>query len=125
MIFDLIISLREKQATMLTAGLDEVERRKEWDEQNIDREEQVWCIGRGSGAVYYTITVCVFVCLCVCVCVYVLLCVRVYVCVYQCVCTCVHVCVCVCVLAGRVGSEAEGRGGRDENQGTLCRGHSP
>ena len=123
MIFDLIISLREKQATMLTAGLDEVERRKEWDEQNIDREEQVWCIGRGSGAVYYTITVCVCVCVFVCLCLptHVCMCFSVYV--FMCVCACV--CVCVCVLAGRVGSEAEGRGGRDENQGTLCRGHSP
>ena len=119
MIFDLIISLREKQATMLAAGLDEVERRKEWDEQNIDREEQVWCIGRGSGS-----RVLHYYCVCVCVsvsayaCVYVLLCVRVYVCVCMCLCV-------LCVLAGRVGSEAEGRGGRDENQGTLCRGHSP
>ena len=41
MIFDLIISFREKQADMLTSGLAEVDRRREWKEQNIIREQQV------------------------------------------------------------------------------------
>ena len=72
MIFDLIISFREKQAAMLSSSLAEVERRKAWEERNVARQRQV----------------CVFVCVCVCVCVCVL-------CVCVCVCECVCVCVCV------------------------------
>ena len=41
MIFDLIISFREKQSSMLAAGLGEVDRRREWEEQNLSRERQV------------------------------------------------------------------------------------
>lgn len=43
MIFDLIISFREKQAAMLSCSLAEVQRRREWEEQNLAREKQV-CI---------------------------------------------------------------------------------
>lgn len=42
MIFDLIISFREKQAAMLSSSLAEVERRREWEGQNLAREKQVW-----------------------------------------------------------------------------------
>ena len=70
MIFDLIVSFREKQEDMLTVGLTEVERRQRWHEQNISRERQV----------------CVCVCACACACA----CVRVWLCNSTCVCVTLH-----------------------------------
>ncbi|CAI8015361.1 Gamma-tubulin complex component 3 [Geodia barretti] len=43
MLFDLIISFREKQTSMLATALGEVERRRDWDLQSLSRERQgVW-----------------------------------------------------------------------------------
>jgi gamma-tubulin complex component 3 len=47
MIFDLIISFREKQAAMLSSSLAEVERRKAWEERNVARQRQgVWGVSQ-------------------------------------------------------------------------------